>query len=99
MSILLRVAVTGTGRPGDKFTPGIPFRALHSIDYAQKLAIVEVDDDDFPEAIRTGEDGVWENLPQGRVLTGVTPAGKVACDAHYDDRYQERAGEFRPDLE
>jgi hypothetical protein len=94
---LVRVKMVGKGTPDDPHRAPLPtYREVITLK-SQGVVYALIPDEDFPGSL-SSPDHTYEETGHGPALVRMDAGGHSQWHRHLDDRYQERAGDFRPEI-
>lgn len=95
--MLVRVKLLGSGTPEDPHRANLPAykEVLTLVD--QGIVYALIPDTEHPD-LHEHPSATFEKTGHGDALIGLGPDGYKLWYSHLDDRYQERKGDFRPEI-
>ena len=94
---VIRVKTIGSGRQGDPFRASLPTYDEVLTNYSEGWTLVSLPDADLHDAPEK-VDPHGHYTSRGHQILTLDDAGHAAWHKHLDERYQERRGEFRPEV-
>lgn len=94
----VRCVLIGSGVVDDPFRVKLPRYTMVDVDYAAKVAIVDVPDDCYPPAPEGKAETKTNDPKYGQVITKVDVAHAIDAAQFFDKKYREHIGEFGLDV-